>query len=112
MKMINAFLASVLFTQHFIPSASFTNQLSSPYYNNEMHSQSLQKSPSVGIFQSIVDQRGENHHRTMKRFYASDPNLSSDATLASTTSTPSIVSSDISIDFSGVESVESLELGI
>jgi glycerophosphoryl diester phosphodiesterase len=91
------------------------NQVSSPYYNNKMHSQSLQKSPSVGIFQSI-DQRAENHDRKMKRFYTScplfsfEPNVSSDSSVSSTSSIPSIAASDISVEFSlGPVELESLE---
>ena len=113
--MTKQLLATVLFTQHFLQSASFMNQVSSPYYNNKMHSQSLQKSPSVGIFQSI-DQRAENHDRKMKRFYTScplfsfEPNVSSDSSVSSTSSIPSIAASDISVEFSlGPVELESLE---
>ena len=114
--MTKQLLATLLFAQHFIQSASYMNQVISPYYNNKMHSQSLQKSPSsAGIFQSI-DQREENHDRTMKRFYTScplfsfEPNISSDASVSSTSSIPSIAASDISVEFSlGPVELESLE---
>jgi hypothetical protein len=96
--------ALLLFAQNFPTSASFHimnyhHHQKSTHPFGKMHSNSLQKSSSTGIFHNL-DAMDDNNDQNLKRMYISCPAFTLDDAIYDDCTVASVASTDISVDFS------------
>ena len=96
--------ALLLFAQNFPTSASFHimnyhHHQKSTHPFGKMHSNTLQKSSSTGIFHNL-DAMDDNNDQNLKRMYISCPAFTLDDAIYDDCTVASVASTDISVDFS------------